>query len=496
MRVAESVRPLLPRLAAAVIVCGLLAMIVTLVMRTLSLAPLRDALDKLSAANAELADSNRALRSQAEMLTEAQDIGKIAYWTFNEADGSFVWSPAMYALLGRSPDTFELKPWTIDAIGVGDARLKARETHRKAMEQGTVETVDLKLVRGDGTIGYFSMVCKPLLDAGGVRIGLKGTLQDITDRAHAEARLQQLAHYDPLTGLPNRGVVHEALRKAISETEATGGLSALLLIDLDNFKDVNDTLGHAAGDALLIEVVDRIRDVLSSDDFFARLGGDEFAIILKNVTTEQDIHGAALRVLAAVSGEVKLDAGAVTVGTSIGIAVVGRDGRTPDDLMRNADLALYRSKSGGRATVSFFEPALDEEARTTANLARDLRHSLVEGKGLDLHYQPQVDLVTGRVIGFEALLRWTHPERGSIPPSEFIPIAESSRLICDLGRWVLHKAAGRRWHGVWKAARSAKSPSIFHRHRSGTRISCPKSTRRLQKPACRRIFCVLNSPKA
>lgn len=441
VRVAESLQPLIPGFSAAVLVCVLLAMIVNVVMRTMSLGPLREALDKLAAANEDLAASNARLRKQADMLTEAQEIGKIAYWTFNEADGGFTWSPAMYKLLGRSPEAFELTPRTLDAIGVGDALRKARAAYRKALERGTVETIDIKLFRGDGTIGCFSMVCKPLVDADGVRLGLKGTLQDITDRAHAEARLQQLAHYDPLTGLPNRGVVNEAVRKALAETESTGALSALLLIDLDNFKDVNDTLGHGAGDALLIEVVARINDVLNSDDFFARLGGDEFAVILKNVTTEQDIHGAALRILAAVSGEFELEAGVVTVGTSIGIAVTGRDGRTPDDLMRNADLALYRSKSNGRATVSFFEPSLDEELQNKASLARDLRHCLVEGNGLDLHYQPQVDLATGRVVGFEALLRWTHPQRGPISPAEFIPIAESSRLICDLGSWVLRKAA-------------------------------------------------------
>jgi diguanylate cyclase (GGDEF)-like protein/PAS domain S-box-containing protein len=440
VRVALSIRPLLPRLAAAVLVCALLALLVNLVMRAMTLTPLRQALEQLAAANTELEAGNAQLRKQADMLTEAQEIGKIAYWTFSEAEKSFTWSPAMYKLLGRSPETFELKPWSLDDIGVGDAYARAREVHRKALERGTVETVDIRLVRGDGTIGCFSMTCKPLVDANGARIGLEGTLQDITDRAHAEARLQQLAHYDPLTGLPNRGVVNEALRRALAETEANGGLSALLLIDLDNFKDVNDTLGHAAGDELLVAVVDRITDVLNSDDFFARLGGDEFAVLLKNVTTEQDIQGAALRVLAAVSGDVELEAGIVTVGTSIGIAVVGRDGRTPDDVMRNADLALYRSKSNGRATVSFFEPSLDEELQNKASLARDLRHSLVEDTGLQLHYQPQVDLVTGRVVAFEALLRWTHPQRGAVSPAEFIPIAESSRLICDLGRWVLNKA--------------------------------------------------------
>lgn len=441
VRAAEPLRPLIPRFLAAVVLCAMLSMLINLVMRTLSLRPLGDTLARLRQANEGLAESNAQLRKQAEMLSDAQEIGKIAYWSFNAADRRYAWSPEMYKLLGLSPETFELTPRALREICAGDGGVRSREAHRRALENGTVETVDLKLFRGDGTIGSYSMVCKPLLDAQGARIGLKGTLQDITARAHAEARLQQLAHYDPLTGLPNRGAVHAALQTAVAETEDAAGLSALLLIDLDNFKEVNDTMGHAAGDALLIEVVGRIRDVLSSDDFCARLGGDEFAVLVKNMTNEKDIEGAALRILAAVSGEIELEAGAVAVGTSIGIAIVGRDGRTTNDLMRNADLALYQSKSNGRATISFFEPAFDEEVQNKASLARDLRLSLIEGKGLDLHYQPQVDLFTGRVVGFEALLRWTHPQRGSISPVEFIPIAESSRLICELGSWVLRKAA-------------------------------------------------------
>lgn len=435
-----SVRPFLARLLAAFALCVMLAMLVNLVIRTVSLQPLREALRKLRLAHDGLAESNAKLRKQADMLSEAHAIGKIAYWTFDAGSRAYAWSPEMYALLGL-PLSADLKPHPLSAICVGDAALKVREAHRRALENGSIESVDVKLMRGDGTIGCYSLVCKPVTAADGQRCGLKGTLQDITARAHAEARLQQLAYYDPLTGLPNRGAVHPALQAAIAEAEDTAGLSAFLLIDLDNFKEVNDTMGHAAGDALLVEVVARIRDVLSPDDFVARLGGDEFAVLLKHMTTEQDVEGAALRILAAVSGMVDLDAGPATVGTSIGIALVGRDGRTPDALMRNADLALYRSKTAGRGMVSFFEPVLDEVAQKRSSLARDLRASLAEGKGLDLHYQPQVDLVTGRVMGFEALLRWTHPERGSVPPAEFIPIAETSRLICDLGSWVLRKAA-------------------------------------------------------
>lgn len=448
VRTSDSLRPLLLRSFAAFMLCLMLALVVDAVMRSLSLRAVRDALARLSAANDSLTETNAKLREQAERLREAHEIGQIAYWTYIPERGEYWWSPEMYKLLGQPEGALDLNPGSVRGLGVGDAEAKAHAAHRRAYQSGSVETVDLKLTRGDGTVGCFSLMCKPLVDDQGRRIGLQGTLQDITARAHAEARLQQLAHYDPLTGLPNRGAVQGALQSAILETEETAGLSALMLIDLDNFKDVNDTMGHAAGDALLIEVVSRIRNVLSADDFFARLGGDEFAVLLKNVTTEHAIKGAALRILAAVSGEIELEAGAAVVGTSIGIAIVGRDGRTPDDLMRNADLALYRSKFKGRAMVSFFEPALDEEAKTRASLVRDLRLSLAEGRDLVLHYQPQVDLSTGRIVGFEALLRWMHPQRGLLLPSEFIPVAETSSLICELGSWVLRTAARQAtaWH--------------------------------------------------
>jgi diguanylate cyclase (GGDEF)-like protein len=268
--------------------------------------------------------------------------------------------------------------------------------------------------------------------------GFNETLSEIRKR---DRQLGQLAFYDPLTGLPNRSLFGQALDEALVRHERIGANSALLLLDLDHFKEVNDTLGHVAGDELLVKVARLIERAVGKQHFLARLGGDEFAIIVSGYENRTYIERIANEVIAALSTTIALERGDVTVQTSIGISLIPRDGDTANELVRNADLALYRAKENGRAGCSFFEPAMYNAVQSKAELARDLRKAVSQNIGLTVHYQPQVDLSTHHVTGFEALIRWKHPERGNIPPSEFIPVAESSRLICDLGLWVLRAAA-------------------------------------------------------
>ena len=260
------------------------------------------------------------------------------------------------------------------------------------------------------------------------------------ERKQTEHDIQQLALRDPLTGLPNRGLLRDHVHQEVARTKRSGKMLALLLIDLDNFKDVNDTLGHPTGDRLLVAVAERLKTCLREADAPARLGGDEFALILSNLRSPEDAAVVAQKVVACLSEPFRLDGQELHIGASVGITVSPSDGADVDGLLRNADLALYRAKTEGRGTYRFYslEMATHVEARKT--LERDLRRAL-ERDELFLEYQPQVDLATQRPTGVEALVRWRHPVRGVLPPEEFIPVAEATGLIVPLGRWVLERVA-------------------------------------------------------
>jgi diguanylate cyclase (GGDEF)-like protein len=258
----------------------------------------------------------------------------------------------------------------------------------------------------------------------------------ISEIALRDRKLERLAYHDQLTGAANRQLFHLNLERTLARGSAH---AALLLLDLDGFKNVNDTFGHSVGDALLIAVAKTVETELPPEMQLARLGGDEFAVIAPDIASEQGAEGVAARIMAALLKPVVIDQREIFVSTSIGIVLVPRDGASPEELLRRADLALYCAKREGPSRVKFYRPALDEDVQRRSELARDLRRALDAGS-LEVHYQPQVDLATGEVVGFEALLRWKHPERGYVSPAIFVPIAEESNLICELGLWVLRES--------------------------------------------------------
>jgi diguanylate cyclase (GGDEF)-like protein len=277
------------------------------------------------------------------------------------------------------------------------------------------------------------IVNKPV--AGG---GWLSTHEDITGRRRAEQKIRHLAHYDGLTDLPNRALFHERLREELSRI-ATDQQLAVLYIDIDEFKSVNDTLGHQAGDALLKSVGASLCRMAQPNEFIARLGGDEFAIMQTAVKNQAETIDLVTRVFEAIRAPFECLGHQVTTDASIGIAVAPRHGADLDHILKNADLAMYAAKSAGRRTWRFFEPAMDARVKARRKLEIDMRQALADD-AFEVYYQPFVSLEDNRVTGCEALVRWRHPERGMISPAEFIPLAEETGLINELGEWVLNTA--------------------------------------------------------
>ncbi|MCC6196516.1 MAG: EAL domain-containing protein [Burkholderiales bacterium] len=304
-------------------------------------------------------------------------------------------------------------------------------------------------VRGaDGEWRYVSFSGEPVFDGDGAFAGYRGIARDVTQSRRAEERIRRLAHFDELTGLPNRTMFMHTLQRAFSLAQRRGKQFALFFIDLDRFKNINDSLGHEAGDRLLQDVARRLRHHLRESDTVARLGGDEFVVLVEDCADPRELNAIAQNILNAVGRPFTLAGAEYHVTGSIGISTYPADGQDPATLLKNADIAMYLAKDRGKNNFQFYSPQQNAHAFERLALESALRHALPRREFV-LNYQPRIDIRSGRIVGVEALLRWNHPDMGLVAPNQFVPLAEETGLIVPIGRWVLRSACAQL--AAWRA---------------------------------------------
>lgn len=391
----------------------------------------------LALESVELAEDVLERRSEARFRTLVQNSTDIIAVLEEDLTIRYV-TPSARAMLGFEPS---------DLVGTGLGRLLDRsevpepeaQLRDAARPHGVLER-ELRLRRADGSWRTVEGVISDLLGDPSVR-GLVLTAHDVTERRELEDRLTHQAFHDALTGLPNRALLTDRVGHALERAKRSGATVALLFLDLDDFKTVNDSLGHLAGDELLVHVAERLRQHLRASDTPARIGGDEFALLLGDARGVEGAGGVAERLLGELAKPIAVGQTDVLVRASIGI-VVARPGQTAGELLRNADIAMYWAKQCGGHRYQVFEPQMHEAALTRLELKADLERAFQAGE-FDLAFQPIVDLESGRVVALETLLRWTHSTRGTVAPAEFIRIVEETGLINDIGLWVLEQACAQ-----------------------------------------------------
>lgn len=297
----------------------------------------------------------------------------------------------------------------------------------------------MQITRADGQLSWLRLAAHPLPASSGSPDSVVSVSVDVTQLVEQELRLKQQAHFDTLTGLPNRALFSDRIERVLAHARRHGGRLAVCLLDLDGFKAVNDTLGHQAGDLLLRKVARRLKDTLRTEDTAARIGGDEFALLIGDLNTSGQCEYALKRVLDALAAPYSIDDQEVRITASIGATLFPGDAVDPDQLLRHADQAMYAAKLAGKNRFSLFDPTHESRVRANFGLVRKIEDALARGQFI-LHYQPKVDCLNGRVVGLEALIRWQHPVLGLRMPGEFLPLIEHEDVIIGIGNWVIAEA--------------------------------------------------------
>jgi diguanylate cyclase (GGDEF)-like protein/PAS domain S-box-containing protein len=386
-------------------------------------------------------------------LAEKSEVVSLLLREFEESNADWLWqtdaarrvthvSARFARALGMEPADIEGKPLLELLAGSawesGQFSPSLHEFADKIKRRETFSNLVLQVEIGGRKL-WWELSASPRLDEKGVFQGYRGVASDVTKQRESSEKIAHLARYDTLTKLPNRLHLTEALDHAMQEMERWNSRCGFLMIDLDRFKAINDTLGHLVGDRLLARVSERLQQVCSKNEICGRLGGDEFAVVIREIHDTTYVEQLSLDIIAALSRPYEVDQHMLYIGASVGSAIAPRDGRTAETLIRSADLALYRSKEEGGGVHHGYEHRLHAHAEERRTLEIALREAL-EKQQLHVVYQPVVNAATGVVEGFESLVRWTHPEMGSISPVKFIPVAEDARLIGPIGEWVLRTA--------------------------------------------------------
>ena len=399
----------------------------------------------------DLAYTVRELHNNRVRLTNAQRIAQLGNWEIDPETLTMSWSEEVYRILGVEPKS--VTPSLTALLGAvhQEDREQVRHWFSLALKTGDAHGINHRIMRSEGNLRNVYQQVEAIIDLDGRVSRLHGTIQDITERQKFEDKIRELAYFDTLTGLPNRESFMMHVDQSIKSASRHKQKLAALFLDLDDFKRINDTLGHTIGDLLLKAIAERLLDCLRSSDVIghteenvsthmvARFGGDEFTLLLTEIRGSQDAVVVAQRIMDSLMRPVNLAGHEVVITPTIGIAIFPEDGGNTEVLFRNADTAMYSAKRGGKNHFQFYNDAMNVSARERLTMENQLRKAL-ERNELQLHYQPQLEVESGRIIGVEALLRWQNEELGNVTPDRFIPMAEDSGLIIPIGEWVLRTA--------------------------------------------------------
>ncbi len=400
------------------------------------------------------------LEQHQRRLSNAQRIGEMGDWEWDVPSDQFTPSEQSWQLCGHATDPGRPTLAAFLAAVPADDAQRVLAAFERARCSGEGFAIDHRIALPGGGMRHVQQQVEVIERGadGGAR-HLAGAVHDITRRKDAEEQIRRLAYYDPLTGLPNRLLFTEQLSRAIAHAARVGSQLAVIFVDLDNFKRVNDTLGHRAGDELLRNASARLSAVLRGHDTMARhtdnsghtiarLGGDEFTVLLNGLGRPEDAALVAQRLVAALAQPVVVQGTEVFVGGSVGVAIYPNDGSDVDTLLMHADTAMYRAKASGRGGFQLYDPSMNARALDRLHMETQLRRAL-ERREFVLHYQPRVDVLSNRIVGAEALIRWQHAERGLLPPSEFIPMVEDTGLVIPIGEWAIGEVC--RQQAAWRS---------------------------------------------